>query len=62
MELFGREKELEQLDVAWESADTNIISFIAWGGVGKSTLINKWLGYMGEDNYKDAERIFAWSF
>lgn len=62
MELFGREKELTLLDEAWESKDTNIISFIAWGGVGKSTLINKWLEYMGVDNYKDAERVFAWSF
>ncbi len=61
-ELFGREKELKQLDDAWESADTNIISFVAWGGVGKSTLINKWLGYMKADNYKDAEQVFAWSF
>ena len=60
--LFGREKELTQLDEAWASADTNIISFIAWGGVGKSTLINKWLEYMEADNYKEAERVFAWSF
>ncbi len=60
--LFGRKKELSQLDEAWESADTNIISFIAWGGVGKSTLVNKWLEYMAADNYKDAERVFAWSF
>ena len=61
-ELFGRDKELKQLDEAWESPKTNIISFIAWGGVGKSTLINKWLEYMEADNYKDAERVFAWSF
>ena len=62
MELFGREKELTQLDEAWESPDTNVISFIAWGGVGKSTLVNKWLDYMKKDNYKNAERVFAWSF
>jgi len=61
-ELFGREKELKQLDDAWESTAKNIISFIAWGGAGKSTLINKWLEYIKTDNYKDAERVFAWSF
>ena len=61
-QLFGREKELKQLDEAWASANTNIISFVAWGGVGKSTLINKWLEYMKADNYKEAERVFAWSF
>ncbi|MCK5148185.1 TIR domain-containing protein [bacterium] len=60
--LFGREKELTQLDDAWKSDVVNIISFIAWGGVGKSTLINKWLEYMEEDYYKDAEQVFAWSF
>ncbi|MGR3319756.1 MAG: TIR domain-containing protein [Candidatus Anammoxibacter sp.] len=60
--LFGREKELEHLDEVWESEDTNIMSFIAWGGVGKSTLINKWIEYMKADNYKDAEQVFAWSF
>ncbi len=61
-QLFGRDKELKQLDEAWASSGTNIISFIAWGGVGKSTLINKWLEYMKADNYKEAERVFAWSF
>ena len=61
-ELFGREKELTLLDDAWTSTKTNVVTFIAWGGVGKSTLINKWLDYMKADNYKDAERVFAWSF
>ncbi len=62
LELFGREKELKQLDDAWASDEINIVSFIAWGGVGKSTLINKWLAYMAEENYKTAQRVFAWSF
>ncbi len=61
-ELFGREKELKQLDDAWAADEINIVSFIAWGGVGKSTLINKWLAYMAEENYKTAQRVFAWSF
>ena len=60
--LFGREKELKWLGEAWESEKTNIISIIAWGGEGKSTLVNKWLENMGEDNYKEAKRVFAWSF
>ncbi|MCI0493971.1 TIR domain-containing protein, partial [candidate division KSB1 bacterium] len=42
-ELFGRQKELQILDDAWESGDVNLISFVAWGGVGKSTLVNKWI-------------------
>jgi hypothetical protein len=41
-ELFGRQNELKLLDEAWASDKINVISFVAWGGVGKSTLINKW--------------------
>ncbi len=61
-ELFGRQKEIAMLNEAWESGETNIISFVAWGGVGKSTLINEWVKRMRADNFRGAERIFAWSF
>ncbi|MBZ0107141.1 MAG: ATP-binding protein [Candidatus Scalindua rubra] len=61
-ELFGRQEELTLLNEAWESDATNIISFVAYGGVGKSTLINKWVEKMRWDNYRDAEKIYAWSF
>ncbi|MCP4687348.1 MAG: TIR domain-containing protein, partial [Desulfobacterales bacterium] len=36
-ELFGRKKELELLDSAWNSDETRVVSLVAWGGVGKST-------------------------
>ena len=61
-ELFGRQKELELLDEAWASDDTNVVSLVAWGGVGKSTLVNKWLERMAGDNYRGARRVYAWSF
>ena len=61
-DLFGRQKELALLDEAWASASTNIISFVAWGGVGKSTLVNKWLDGLQKDNYRGARRVYAWSF
>ncbi len=61
-DLFGRQKELKLLDEAWESAETNVISFVAWGGVGKSTLVNKWIERMAAENYRGARRVFAWSF
>lgn len=61
-DLFGRQKELALLDEAWTSQQTNLISFIAWGGVGKSTLVNKWLEQMEADNYRGARRVYAWSF
>lgn len=61
-ELFGRHKELRILNEAWESKDTNVLSFVAYGGVGKSTLVNKWLEKMRWDNYRGAEKVFGWSF
>lgn len=62
-ELFGRELELDMLDGAWaDSKNTNVISLIAWGGVGKSALVNYWLRSMARDNYRGAEKVYAWSF
>jgi tetratricopeptide (TPR) repeat protein len=61
-ELFGRQKELELLDEAWESDQTHVVSLVAWGGVGKTTLVNKWLERLAADNYRGARRVYGWSF
>jgi tetratricopeptide (TPR) repeat protein len=61
-DLFGRQAELTLLDEAWATEATNVISFVAWGGVGKSTLVNKWLERLAKDNYRGARRVYAWSF
>jgi tetratricopeptide (TPR) repeat protein len=62
-ELFGREDELKLLDDVWANPNINILSFVAWGGVGKTALINHWLKRrMARDNYRGADRIYAWSF
>jgi tetratricopeptide (TPR) repeat protein len=61
-ELFGREKELAILDAAWDNPGTNIVSLVAWGGVGKTALVNTWLSKMRQDNFRGAERVFGWSF
>jgi tetratricopeptide (TPR) repeat protein len=61
-ELFGRQKELELLDEAWESDGTHIVSLVAWGGVGKTTLLNNWRERMEADHYRGARRVYAWSF
>ena len=61
-ELFGRKEELKKLDKAWDDEHTNILSLVAWGGVGKTTLVNHWLGYVGGDNWRGAERVYGWSF
>jgi hypothetical protein len=61
-QLFGREHELDMLDAAWVSPDINIVSLIAWGGVGKSALVNHWLHRMGQRDYGGADKVYVWSF
>jgi len=61
-ELFGRERELAALDAAWENLAINVLTLVAWGGVGKTALVNKWLLGMGQDGYRGAERVYGWSF
>lgn len=61
-ELFGREKELKMLDEAWANPNINIVSLVAWGGVGKTALVNTWLRRMERENFRGAERVFGWSF
>ena len=61
-DLFGREENLAFLDAAWANPNVNIVSIVAWGGVGKSALINHWLGGMAAQHYRAAELVFGWSF
>jgi serine/threonine protein kinase/tetratricopeptide (TPR) repeat protein len=61
-ELFGREEDIAFLDRAWANKDINIVTIVAWGGLGKSTLINHWLRRMAADHYRSAELVFSWSF
>ena len=61
-DVVGRDRELTFLDQAFDEGDLNIVSLRAWGGVGKSTLVNKWCEYLAADNYRGAKRVFAWSF
>ncbi|HKQ51542.1 MAG TPA: toll/interleukin-1 receptor domain-containing protein, partial [Pyrinomonadaceae bacterium] len=61
-DLFGRDDKLKQLDEAWDTRETHILSLVAWGGVGKSALVNYWLAQMAKDNYRGAKRVYGWSF
>lgn len=62
-DLFGRDTELQMLDDAWKNPNINIISLVAWGGIGKTALVNHWLKRrMARDHYRGAERVYAWSF
>ncbi|HEX4955920.1 MAG TPA: TIR domain-containing protein, partial [Thermoanaerobaculia bacterium] len=58
----AREDELARLDAAWADPQTNVISFVAMGGAGKSALVNRWLDRMKADGWRGAERVLGWSF
>lgn len=61
-ELFGRDRELGILNKAWAKRETNIVTFVALGGIGKSALVNRWLNEMRAKNYRGAEKVFGDSF
>ena len=61
-ELFGREGDLTFLDRAWAKKEVNVVSIVAWAGVGKSTLVNHWLRRMTAKHYRSAEPSLAGPF
>jgi serine/threonine protein kinase len=61
-DVFGREEDIAFLDNAWANQRVNVVTIVAWAGVGKSTLVNHWLRRMATDHYRSAELIFGWSF
>jgi tetratricopeptide (TPR) repeat protein len=60
--LFGRDRELKALDKAWNDGEIDVVTLVAWGGVGKTALVNHWLNTMRKENYKGARKVYAWSF
>jgi hypothetical protein len=60
--LVGREDELKQLDQAWADEKTRVISLVAWGGAGKTSLIIEWLTCVRNDGYRNADAVLCWSF
>jgi serine/threonine protein kinase len=38
-DLYGREEDIAFLDRAWANKDVNVVTIVAWAGVGKSTLV-----------------------
>ncbi len=60
-DLFGRERELGWLDACW-TGGVHVAALVAFGGVGKSALVNKWLAGMRDAGWPGAERVFGWSF
>src|SRR5215469_1969270 len=61
-DVFGREEDIAFLDHAWANKGVNVVTIVAWSGVGKSTLVNHWLLRMAATHYRSAELVFGWSF
>jgi serine/threonine protein kinase len=61
-DVFGREEDIAFLDDAWTNKDVNVVTIVAWAGVGKSTLVNHWLRRMAAGQYRSAQLVFGWSF
>jgi hypothetical protein len=61
--LFGREQWLDALDAAWAKPTLNVYTLVAWGGVGKTSLVAHWVSQrMAAKGWPGVERYFDWSF
>jgi len=60
--LFGREKELAELDQAWNDPAKHVLTIVAWGGVGKTALVVEWMARQSAGGWPGFERVFDWSF
>jgi len=58
----GRDVELARLDAAWEDPSLHVLTFVAFGGVGKSSLVARWLDGMAAAGWRGARRVLDWSF
>src|SRR5246500_3809831 len=61
-DFFGREEDIVFLNDTWASEHVNVVTIVAWAGVGKSTLVNHWLRRMAAEHYRSAQLVFGWSF
>jgi hypothetical protein len=59
--LFGREAEIAKLDAAWADPKTHVVTLVAFGGVGKTSLVAEWAGRLAARDY-DGASYFDWSF
>ena len=67
-ELIGREAETALLNDAWrkvqsqEAKRQHILTFVALGGEGKTSLVAKWAAELASQNWPGCDAVFAWSF
>jgi SEFIR domain len=67
-ELIGREAETQLLSDAWDKAvrgEANrprVLTFVALGGEGKTSLVAKWAANLAHQDWLGCDAVFAWSF
>jgi hypothetical protein len=67
-ELVGREEELKVLSDAWdkvvraEKGRAHVLTFVALGGEGKTSLVAKWAAELANQDWPGCELAVAWSF
>lgn len=59
---LGRDIQYEALDNAWIDGVKRIVSIVARGGEGKTTLVRQWLDQLASNAKFGAHRVFARSF
>ncbi|MBK8060479.1 MAG: TIR domain-containing protein [Gemmatimonadetes bacterium] len=62
VQMVGREAESHELNIAWTSWETKVVSVVGHAGAGKSLLAWSWLQQMRQRNFAGAHHVFAWSF
>ncbi|MGH8472796.1 MAG: SEFIR domain-containing protein, partial [Gammaproteobacteria bacterium] len=67
-ELIGREAETKLLSDAWDQAvhgepkRLHVLTFVALGGEGKTSLVAKWAAELAHQDWPGCDAVFAWSF
>lgn len=67
-ELIGRESEIEVLTEAWDkvvrhdSARPRVLTLVALGGEGKTSLVAHWAAALAQRQWPGCDAAFAWSF
>jgi TIR domain-containing protein len=67
-DLIGREAETKLLTDTWDQAvrgepkRPHVLTFVALGGEGKTSLVAKWAAELAYQDWPGCDAVFAWSF
>ncbi len=60
--LVGRGREKAALTRAWRQDGLNVLIYVAWGGVGKTSLVTDWITQLQQSDWPGVDAFFDWSF